>query len=126
MSATMELPAGIIELLGAREPVVAEIYRALIAAIAENGAFQQDLKKTSVHLTHGTAFAGAHPARRWLDLNIRLDHPLPEGKTQRSERVSASRWHHLVRLESVADVNREVCGWVREAYALTSKRAVPR
>ncbi len=100
------------------EPVVWEIYQALIEKIKVFGPFEVEVKKTSLHVTRGTAFLGVHPKKKWLDLTIVLDRAITGEGVLKSDQVSKSRYHNEVRLPSTADLDRPVLEWLQQAYEL--------
>lgn len=82
-----------------------------------------DPKQTCVHIIAGkggTAYAGIHPRRGAVLLNIRLQTPPNSKRFRKVERVSANRCHCEVVLESTADVNAEIIDWLAEAAKLVS------
>jgi len=80
-----------------------------------------DLKKTSIHLVAGSAFAGVHPQLKKLRLNIRLARKLEQERIRKVEQVSASRFHNELDLGSPTEVDGELTGWLREAYDLGAR-----
>ncbi len=102
-----------------REPVVREIYDRLLKQVGSWKGVVASPKKTSIHLDRRTSFAGVHPKKKWLDLNIRLAEPLKNSRVAKSEQISKNRFHHLVRLHAPTDVDRELIGWLRTAYDLS-------
>ena len=100
------------------EPSVLEVYDAVLRVASELGAYTADAKKTSIHLVRHTGFAGVHPRKSHLILNVRLSRALPEDARWRSEQVSRNRWHHEVRLAAPGDIDDEVRALLREAYEL--------
>ncbi len=109
-----ELP----DVLAKSEPNVLATYDAILKYAGTLGAYQADAKKTSIHLVRETGFAGVHPRKAHLILNVRLARELPAGGRWKSEQVSKSRWHHETRLESPDDLDREVKALLKEAYLL--------
>jgi len=105
-----------------KPPLVWRMYQMLLDKLeSEVGAIEVQEKRTSLHLTNGTAFAGVHPKKNWLDLTIRLDKQLTGARVRSSEHVSRSRWHNEVRLVSEKDVNRQLISWLAAAYALCKR-----
>ena len=104
------------------EPNVRAAYDAVIAACRGLGPVVEEPKKTSVHLVAGSAFAGAHPQKSKLRLNIRLDEALTGPRIRKSERVSAHRFHNEVDLAGPHDVDGELTGWLRRAHGLSAGR----
>jgi hypothetical protein len=110
-------------LLDGKDAVVAETYARLLAALRTLGAVEEEAKKTSVHLTAGpgtSAFAGVHPRRAALLLNIRSAAPIESPRVRKVEQVSKNRFHNELLLESPSDVDAELVGWLRAAYGLAA------
>ena len=80
---------------------------------------REEAKKTSIHFVRKTGFAGVHPRKAYLILNIRLDHALESPRVAKSEQVSKNRWHHEFRLERPAQVDGERLGLLRDAFELS-------
>ena len=82
-----------------------------------------ETKKTSLHLiagTHGSAFAGVHPQKSAILLNIRSAVPIESPRVRKVEQVSKHRFHNEVLLASPDDVNGELLRWLKAAYELAS------
>ncbi len=77
-----------------------------------------DPKANSVHICRKSAFAGLHPRKSGLLLNIRTRAPIDSTRIRRRERVSANRFHNETLLESVDALDEELVGWLSDAYAL--------
>jgi hypothetical protein len=105
-------------LFAGKEPVVRAIYERLLDAIRPLGPFTADAKKTSIHLVHSSGFAGIHPRKRYLYLNLRLDRALDSPRVARLEQVSKNRWHNEIRLDHPDQIDGELLPWLREAYTL--------
>ena len=101
-----------------KEPSVRTVYDKVLSSLSKIGPVKAEAKKTSVHLVRETSFAGVHPKKAWLDLKIRSDKPIKSARVRAQEQVSKNRWHQDVRLTSPADVDAEVIGWLKSAYAL--------
>jgi hypothetical protein len=101
-----------------KEPSVRAAYDKVLSSLSKIGPVKAEPKKTSIHLVRDTSFAGAHPKKAWLDLTIRSDKPIKGARVRAQEQVSKNRWHQDVRLTSPADVDAEVVGWLKSAYAL--------
>ena len=115
----MSKPDPVAPLFAGKSPLVFEIYEQLLLLVRSLGEFGIEAKKTSIHLTHGTAFAGVHPKKAWLDLTLRSSAPLPGDRLRNRQQVSKNRWHQDVRLASPQDIDAELLEWLRAAYDLT-------
>lgn len=105
-------------LFSVRDPVVRAIYERLLAVLRPLGPFTAEAKKTSIHLVRSSGFAGVHPRKNYLYLNLRLDRALDSPRTAKTEQVSKNRWHNEIKIESPDAVDGEVQTWLREAYNL--------
>ena len=101
-----------------KDAVVAGIYRQLLDVLHSIGPFREEPKKTSIHLVHTSGFAGVHPRKNYLYLNLRMDRRLQGERVAKSEQVSRNRYHNEVKLTSADAVDGELVGWLKEAYAL--------
>ena len=96
------------------------IYERLLAAARAIGPFREDPKKTSIHLTRKTAFAGVATRKGALLVTIKLPADVPSARIVKRQRVSANRWHLDVRLERPTDVDRELRSWLRHAMDISA------
>ncbi|THD77592.1 MAG: DNA replication protein DnaC [Phenylobacterium sp.] len=108
------------ELFAGREAAVRETYDRIIAALTLLGPTRIEPKKTSIHLARRSAFAGVHPRKNALLLNIRSAAPIASARIRAREQVSKNRFHNELLLSSPAEVDDELMGWLREAYALSA------
>lgn len=96
-------------------------YDAVLRAARALGAVRESVKKTSIHLEKTkTAFAGVAARKDALVLTLKSSRPVTSPRIHRAEQTSANRWHLELRLRTPADVDRELCAWLRQAYALAS------
>lgn len=110
--------AAVDRLFANKEPRVRTVYEELLSSLPKVGPVKAETKKSSIHLVRETAFAGVHPKKAWLDLTVRSDKPIKSKRVRSQEQVSKNRWHQNVRLTSPAEVDAEVIGWLKNAYAL--------
>jgi uncharacterized protein DUF5655 len=102
-----------------RDAVVRQIYDRLLNRARTFGPVVEDPKKTSIHLVHRTAFAGIATRKSAIVLTIKADSDIPSPRIHKSEQTSARRFHHEVKLTSPSDVDPELVGWLKHAYALS-------
>jgi hypothetical protein len=100
------------------DEAVRATYVRLLEVIRQIGPFAEDPKKTSIHLTHTVGFAGVHPRKSYLILNLRTDHPIESARVNKVEQVSKNRYHCEMKLSAPEDIDEEVEGWLRAAYTL--------
>jgi hypothetical protein len=76
-------------------PATRQLYQHLLKRIKTIGPFRIETKKTSVHLTRKSAFAGVHPRKAFLMLTIKSGR---SGTTQ--------------------DIDGTLLGWLKQAHEL--------
>lgn len=101
-------------------PVVKDLYQTLLVELRKLGEFSEEVKKTSIHLKSGKAFAGVHPRKDYFILNIVSDNPIKNPRILKSEQVSKNRYHNELKVEKPADINMELLAWLKTAYELMS------
>ena len=101
-------------------PAQRAIYKRLLKAARTVGPFTEDPKKTSIHLTRKSAFAGVATRKDALQLTIKTASDIRSPRIVKREQASAHRWHLEVRLESPKEVDRELTSWLKDAMALST------
>jgi hypothetical protein len=101
-----------------KDESVQSTYCHLLEVLHALGPFQEEPKKTSIHLVRTVGFAGVHPRKSYLILNLRTDYPLDNPRITKSEQVSKNRFHNEVKLASPSEIDEELLGWLKDAYAL--------
>jgi hypothetical protein len=115
----MTAPDDAVDRIFARsEPHVRETVRSLIAQARTLPDVTVDPKGTCIHLNRRAAFAGLHPRKNALLLNLRSSAPIESPRIRKVERASANRYHNELLLESADAIDEELMGWVAEAHAL--------
>jgi hypothetical protein len=104
--------------IAAATPEAQRLYGSSLGVFRSVGAFDEELKKTCVHLVRKSAFVGVHFRRDSLVLTIKSDKPLASPRIVKSEQTSKSRWHCDVRITRESDLDGELLRWVEAAYAL--------
>jgi hypothetical protein len=101
-------------------PEVNDLYGRLITEVNKFGKITLEEKKTSFHIKSGAAFAGVHPRMKYFILNIVSAAPIKSDRIMEQEQVSAHRFHNRVKIEKQEDIDKELLGWLKEAYSLTA------
>jgi hypothetical protein len=99
-------------------PACRDLYQSLLASVRRIGPFREELKKTSIHLARKTAFLGVHPRKQHLVITVKSATPIASERIFKVEQVSTHRWHLEVELTAAGEIDRELLGWIREAYEL--------
>ena len=100
------------------DPVAISLYRELLSSIQPFGPFQEEVKKTSIHLVRSSAFAGVHFRKHALALTIEAAAPIDSPRVLKTEQVSANRWHVDTKVTIDGDIDHELLAWLRAAYDL--------
>ncbi len=108
------------DLFAKSDSAVARTYAAILKAASKFGSVRADAKKTSIHLVAKTGFAGVHPRKSAILLNIRSDAPIKSKRIRKVEKVSAHRYHNEMLVASPSEVDAEVVAWLKAAYALSN------
>src|SRR5258706_13175634 len=88
-----------------KSPASQSTYAKVISAVSKLGPFEVEENKTSLHLTHGRAFAGVHPRAKGILLNLVFDASLKNARVHKSEQVSANRHHVEFKLEDPPEID---------------------
>ena len=100
------------------DPEVRALTRALITRVLTLPGTTVDPKGTCIHLNRRSAFAGLHPRRSALLLNLRSSAPIESPRIRKVERASANRYHNELLLESADAIDEELMAWIAQAHAL--------
>ncbi len=106
-------------LLTGKDDVVRSIYGRLLDALQTIGPFQEEPKKTSIHLVHRVGFAGVHLRKSYMILNLRTDYPIENPRIMKTEQVSKTRFHNEIKLVTTSDLDEELLDWLKDAYNLS-------
>ncbi len=102
-----------------KDPSVQKLYDGLIAVLRQFGPIREEAKKTSIHLVNVSALVGVEVRKTCLVLNIKSDHKIKGSRIEKTEQISAGRFHHIVKISSMKDLDKELCGWLKDAYELS-------
>jgi hypothetical protein len=102
-----------------KEPIARAIYDRLLSSLRKFGKIIEEPKKTSIHLVNVSAFAGVQTRGTYILLNIKADHKIENPRIHKAEQISARRFHHLVKISSLSEIDSELIGWLHEAYTLS-------
>ena len=105
-------------LFAGKDAIVRAIYDRLLETLHGLGAFSVEPKKTSIHLVNKVGFAGVHPRKSYMYLNLRTAQAIANARVAKTEQVSKNRYHNEIKLDSPDAVDAELRQWLSEAYAL--------
>jgi len=103
-----------------RSAEVRKIYESILVVARSFGPVNEDPKKTSIHLTNRTAFAGIQTRRDYVILTVKSAHDITSDRISKREQASANRWHLELKLRTRKDVDSELKAWLHDAYDLSS------
>jgi len=96
-----------------------EIFEILQGALAELGGHEIENEEGSLHVSNGRAFLDIHPRSGAVLLNLLTAEPIVSARIRKTEQVYGSRWNNEIVLRTTGEVDAELAGWLRQAYALT-------
>jgi hypothetical protein len=99
-------------------PLAQNLYGSLLATLGQLGPFEEELKKTSIHLVRRSAFAGIQMRREYLILTIKSEKPIASTRIAKDEQASRNRWHSEIKIASAAELDAELLTWLKVAYDL--------
>ena len=67
-----------------------------------------------------SGFAGVYSRKNYLLLKIHTNFEIESERIQKIEKISANRFKHIVKLEKLNDVDKELISWLKSAYELKS------
>ena len=101
-----------------KDAIVTKIYQRLIKELQKFGALKIEPKKTSIHLGNRFGFAGVYTRSNYINLEVHLNRKLSSERVNKVEQASANRFHHTIKLTSEKEIDKELIGWLKEAYEL--------
>lgn len=99
-------------------PQVQKLYQQLLSQLNKFGDVLVEEKKTSIHLKNRAGFAGVHPRKEYMLLEIVSNKPITGKRILKTEQVSKSRFHNKVKIENPEDIDSELLQWLKEAHEL--------
>src|SRR3954451_733553 len=96
-------------------PQMRELYDLVLEAVKEFGVVAEDPKKTSIHLSRKTAFAGVRIRRDHLLLTIKSDREIDDERVVKSEKTSTNRWHVEIKAQNRKDIDDQLTQWLKAA-----------
>jgi uncharacterized protein DUF5655 len=104
------------------DPVVREVFDAIVAATTALGPFDILAEKTRIAFHARMSFAAFTVRRHWLDGHVVLARQVFSPRFRWIEVYSRANVVHAFRLARPDDVDEEVRAWLAEAYAVGQQR----
>jgi hypothetical protein len=109
-----------------KDSAVRATFDRVVGAVRELGPVTVLPEKTRIALQVRMSFAALIPKRHWLDGHVVLARRLESPRFRRIDTFSPRNVVHVFRLGSPDEVDDEVIGWLREAYAVGEQRHLDR
>jgi predicted transport protein len=107
--------------LSGKSSDVVGLYHLLAAAVSGMESVEIVPMKSSILFRVKTVFATVTVRRNWLDVYLALEAEYLGDRVRRTERISARRFAHHVRLQSPDDLDEELMAWLTEAHMLSAE-----
>ena len=101
------------------DPSVKASYAAILKAARKLGPVTEDPKKTSIHLSRRTAFAGIATRKSALVLTLKSHADVKSRRIMKREQVSKNRWHLEIKIDSPEAVDEEIIELLGRSYAMS-------
>jgi hypothetical protein len=102
------------------------LYDRFVSAVKALGPVKILPEKTRIAFQVRMSFAQITPRRRWLEGHVVLARRLEHPRFRRIETFSPRNHVHLFRIEKLSDIDAELRGWLREAYAVGEQKHLRR
>jgi hypothetical protein len=101
------------------DPVDYGIYDALLTKLRAFGPIEEDPKKTCIHLNRKSALAGVYIRKDGIRLEFKTAFSIENSRIKKSEQISRNRWHHVLPVASVGELDEEVMAWLKDAWDIS-------
>jgi hypothetical protein len=106
----------------AKPPEIRRLFDRFRALVESNGPVRLIPYENRVGFMVQVRFAGATPRKGWLDVSFWLTKRLEGPRFRRVETISPRAHIHTVRITEPSQLDSELAGWIREAYAIGCRR----
>jgi Domain of unknown function (DUF5655) len=103
-----------------RDPELREIFDELVRRVRKLGRVGVDPVKTSINLVARHHFAAVTVRGNFLRLGFLSEERIADGRIVHIERLGTGKFGHSVVIESLADLDDVVMGWLAAAYRFRS------
>ncbi len=94
------------------------IYDKLLSELKKFGNVKENPNNSSIHLENKFGFAGVYTRQKYILLHIHLSKSIDSGRIEKIEQISKNRFKHVVKLNSISDLDKELLDWLKQAYDL--------
>ncbi len=103
-----------------KDPQLRQTYEHLVSRLREAVPLRIDAVKTSINFVSKLHFGGVTVRKSYLRVGFISDEKISSERVLRSQRLSANRVGHTVRLNSPSEVDDQIIEWLSKAYHLQS------
>ncbi len=94
------------------------IYDKLFKELRKFGKVRENPNNSSIHLENKYGFAGVYTRQKYILLHIHLSKPIDSDRIEKMEQISKNRFKHVVKLNALSDIDKELLDWLKQAYDL--------
>lgn len=110
------------EHLKGKSPRLIALYQRFLTLVKRCGPVTLVPTKTRIGFQVRITFADVILRKHWLDAHVILARRLQHPRFRKIESFSPRNHAHYFRLQSLAELDREVFAWLREAYAVGQQK----
>jgi len=104
------------------EKIQKVVYR-LIEVLNSFGTIELNPVKSVIQVRAGATFLSIKPKKEYVELEFQLGRAIETFPVHRSVRISGNRVLHFLYVQSKQDINKQLTGWLKEAYMLVCQNA---
>jgi len=95
------------------------LFDALVARLQKTvGPFKTDSVSCCIHLTNPSTFCAVFPMKDRIRVDFALDRCVKSSRLTEPFSMSANRLLYFADVKSAGEIDKELLGWIKEAYAL--------
>lgn len=106
-----------------KEEVAVPLFRELKTRIKKDiGSIKIISLPCCIHFFGKYDFAAVYALKDKVRIHFALDYKLKSSRIDKSSKYSAKRYMHSIDIESKDEIDKELIGWLKEAYHLRTKK----
>jgi len=99
-----------------------ELFAQVRKAVASVGPTNVQAYRDKVSFLVRVRFLSVTPRKRWIDLGFWLPRRIESARWRKVETLTPTDHVHVLRVRAASDIDDEVIGWIREAYAVGEQK----
>jgi hypothetical protein len=109
------------DLLSGSTDTIKAIYEKVTRIVGKFGEVQENSSKSTINFKNGATFMVLKPKKERMELEFVLEDERKEFPVYKTFRISKNRVAHYVALEKPDEVDKQITGWLKQAYDTVSK-----